>query len=571
MKRMISILLILGCLLTLLPVTASASKGGKLIALTFDDGPSYYTRRLLDGLAERGVKVTFFMQGKNALTYGETIRRMFTEGHQVASHTYNHPTLSTQSDNEVRWQLNRTEEIINEHLGKDFHYILRPPYGDYSSHTLTLINTPAIIWSVDPLDWKYQNAYTVRDNIVSGAFDGAIVLAHDTMSTTVDGALMAVDILLAQGYEFVTINELYRRRGQSLSNGKLYYSCQPNGTDLGPIAEPTVQTTAVYGGYQVKLSAASGTTIYYTTDGTDPALYGTKYTAPFTAVAGQTLKALAAYDLNGSRSVTLSKRMEGKQVSEPTIQVKNGKIVFTNPNVGTDLRYTIDGSTPTKNSSRYTAPIGCFDGLLTWRVMGEGVGTAEKKIYVSKNGNLFWDVENTQWYFESVDKAVMHGLFSGIETYTFSPEIEVTRGMFVSVLERMARKLGKDTTTKSKLTFTDVGSSRYYTNAIIWATENKLASGYGDGTFHPDDTITREEMCVLLNKMYEYLGGKRRTTTLTYADKSSISLWARPSVESMSAAGIVYGRENNNFVPRGTATRAEAAAVLLRLYQLYMK
>lgn len=567
MKRMLSILLILGCLLTLLPTTASASRGGKLIALTFDDGPGPYTNRLLDGLAERGVKVTFFVQGMNADVYGNTIRRIYTEGHQLASHTYNHPTLSTQSDSEVRWQVNRTEEILNGKLGKSFHYILRPPYGDYTSRVLSLINTPAIIWSVDPVDWKYRNANTVRDNILSGAFDGAIVLAHDIHSTTVDGALMAIDQLLAQGYEFVTVNELYRRRGRSMTNGELYYSCKPNGTDLGAISAPTITTTAVYGGYQVELTADSGTKIYYTTDGSDPLFYGREYTGAFTLSVGQTIKAVAAYNLNGSRSAVKTQKIEGAAVTEPTIKVENGMVVFENPNADTDLRYTTDFTSPTQSSSAYTAPIACFDGSLTYRVMGVGIATQQKRIYVTQNGNLFWDVPNDTWYFKTVDLAVLNGLFFGTAEYTFSPEDEVTRGMFTAVLARMAKKLGYDVTPQGDMPFQDVASEAYYADAITWAAENELVAGYGDGTFRAEMSITREEMCALLSRMCRFLEQEVDGTPLTFADDAEISAWAKENVADMSAMGIVYGDGNNRFHPQNTATRAEAAAVLLRLYQ----
>lgn len=549
-------------------MTASASKGGKLIALTFDDGPGPYTQRLLDGLAERGVKVTFFVQGQRAETYGNTIRRIYADGHQLASHSYNHPTLSTKTDEQVRWQLDTTENIINAQLGKSFHYILRPPYGDYTSHTLSIINTPAIIWSIDPLDWKYHNSTTVCNNIVSAAFDGAIILAHDIHYTTIDGAFWAIDKLLAQGYEFVTINELYRRRGQTLTNGKLYYSCQPNGTDLGPVAQPEVTTEAVYGGYRVKMTAEAGTKIYYTTDGSNPAVSGTVYTGEFTALAGQTLKAVAAYQLNGSRSAVLEKKLDGKSVAEPTVAVKDGKVVFTNPNAGTDLRYSTDNSDVTATSKTYTAPFACYDGALRYRVMGMGVGTQEKKIYVTKNGNLFWDVPTEQWYAETADLSALYGLFSGIDTYTFAPEMEVTRGMFVTVLSRLAEKLGKSVTPKDDTSFKDVPAAQYYAEPIAWAAEQGLAKGYDDGSFRPDQTISREEMCVLLDRMFTFLGVKPTGTAKTFADDAKIGTWAKESVARMSAMGIVNGREKNNFVPQGTATRAEAATVLLRLYQL---
>lgn len=222
------------------PETETRSKGGKLIALTFDDGPGPYTRRLLEGLAKRGVKATFFMLGQQAENYDVTAGLVRDAGHQIASHTYDHPQLSKKTDSQVRWQISHTADILNRITGYGTHYLVRPPYGDYNSRVLSLLDNPAILWSVDPLDWKYRNADTVCTNIVNGAHDGAIVLAHDIHSTTVDGVLMAIDKLQAKGYEFVTVNELFRRRGVSLEKGHTYSSCKPTGTDLGPVNAPTV-------------------------------------------------------------------------------------------------------------------------------------------------------------------------------------------------------------------------------------------------------------------------------------------------------------------------------------------
>ncbi len=147
------------------PETETRSKGGKLIALTFDDGPGPYTRRLLEGLAKRGVKATFFMLGQPAENYDVTAGLVRDAGHQIASHTYDHPQLSKKTDSQVRWQISHTADILNGITGYGTHYLVRPPYGDYNSRVLSLLDNPAILWSVDPLDWKYRNADTVCTNI----------------------------------------------------------------------------------------------------------------------------------------------------------------------------------------------------------------------------------------------------------------------------------------------------------------------------------------------------------------------------------------------------------------------
>ena len=284
-KRWIALCLTICCLMTLLPTTASAaeqrSKGGKLIALTFDDGPGPYTNRLLDGLAQRDVHVTFFTLGMRVESYPDTIRRMYREGHQVAQHSYDHPQLSAKTNEEIRWQVSYTKDAINRVLDRNDTYLVRPPYGDYNGRVLSQLDAPAILWSIDPVDWRDRDAYTVRDRILSKAFDGAIILCHDIYSTTVDGTLMAIDELLSQGYEFVTVNELFRRRGVTLQSGCTYFSCKPNGEDLGAVSEPTFTAELVYGGTKLKLTADDGAQIYYTTDGSDPVANGKCYTAPF--------------------------------------------------------------------------------------------------------------------------------------------------------------------------------------------------------------------------------------------------------------------------------------------------
>lgn len=549
-------------------MTVSAANGQKkLIALTFDDGPGPYTQRLLDGLAARGVHATFFELGMRAETYDDTTRRIYSEGHQVAQHGYNHPQLTSLSDDDVRWQINHTKDILNEVLGHSFTYVVRPPYGDYNSRVLSLLNAPAIIWSIDPVDWRDRNAYTVRDRIVSRAYDGAIILCHDIYSSTVDGALMAIDILQEQGYEFVTVNELYRRRGVSLNNGETYYSCKPTDIQLGAVEAPVISTEIINGSAKVKLTAEAGTAIYYTTDGSDPTLYGVRYTGPFAYRAGMTVKACAAYNLNGSRSDTVTKKLDTLGI-DPTVCVENGKIVFTNRNQNADVCYTTDGSEPNGNSKHYSAPFACFDGVLRFRALGTNVCTATQTIYVTKNGNLFWDVPNTSWYFDEADRATTLGIFKGTDVYCFSPDGKLTRAMFVTTLYRLIQSKDAGVTAQKTQSFTDVPDGQWYSEAAAWAAENGIVLGYSDGTFRPEQNITREEMCVILDRLLDKIGKETDGTPKNFADADSISAWAKESVDRMSACGIVNGQNGNRFAPLSSSTRAEAATVLLRLYDL---
>ena len=534
----------------------------KLIALTLDDGPAYYTSRLLDGLKARGVRVTFFVLGQCAELYPDTLRRAFEEGHQIAQHTYNHPTLSTQSNAQIAWQLETTDEIINEILDLDRKYILRNPYGDSSERVMSQIGRPSIVWSVDSVDWQSLNSYSVRDTIVNNAFDGAIVLAHDIHSTTIDGVLWAIDELLAQGYEFVTVSELYRRRGVTLQNGQRYFSCKPTGQDYGRAEKPVVSTEKVYGGYRVTLSTASGgAKLYYSLDGSLPR---TVYTGPFLVPGSATLKTFAAYDINGDRSELVTRSMTGSELQMPELSVEQGCVVIHNPNPGTDVRYTTDGTEPDADSKCYTAPIPAYDGVLTYRVMGMGVGTESRSIYVSKRGNLFRDVAPDKWYFDTVDRAMSLGLFQGMGDYVFEPNGKLSRAMFITVLYRLC---GQNPASQ-RAEFSDVAEDAWYCEAVSWGAENGIVLGYENGTFRPNQTITREEMCSMLDRTLTLLGCETERAELRFTDADRISDWAQDSVARAVELGLIVGMGDGTFAPRSTATRAQACTVLLRLSDL---
>lgn len=213
-------------LIFVLCIPSRAANSKKLIALTFDDGPGAYTNELLDGLAARNAKATFFCLGSCASRYPNVLKRIVNEGHQLANHTQNHENLNKLSADAIRREVEETNAILVAAGGEQTYYV-RPPYGNANDTVKSVIHAPIITWSVDPEDWRYRNADTVCTNIVTHAFDGAIVLSHDIYKTTVQGALAAVDKLQAQGYEFVTVKELFSRYGVTPQNGVKYTKATP--------------------------------------------------------------------------------------------------------------------------------------------------------------------------------------------------------------------------------------------------------------------------------------------------------------------------------------------------------
>ena len=116
--------------------------------------------------------------------------------------------------------------------GGDNPAYIRPPYGNANKTVRAQAPSPLINWSVDPEDWKYHNADTVCSNILAGSYDGAIILVHDIYQTSVNGALAAIDKLLEQGYEFVTVRDLLLRRGVTPEAGVMYYDAKNTGVNL---------------------------------------------------------------------------------------------------------------------------------------------------------------------------------------------------------------------------------------------------------------------------------------------------------------------------------------------------
>ena len=199
----------------------------KLIAITFDDGPRRSTTtRLLDGLAERGVQATFFLIGEQVEGNEDVLKRMDDEGHQIGIHTYDHVKLTGLNKTDFDAQVDRTRSILKGVLGHN-DFLLRPPYGMTDNGVKTWAGCPIILWSIDPEDWKDQNAPREVRQIVSEAKDGDIILMHDIFSASVDAALQVIDQLHARGFLFCTIDELYAARHIDLEPGEVYWNAYP--------------------------------------------------------------------------------------------------------------------------------------------------------------------------------------------------------------------------------------------------------------------------------------------------------------------------------------------------------
>lgn len=172
----------------------------------------------------------------------------------------------------------------------------------------------------------------------------------------------------------------------------------------------------------------------------------------------------------------------------------------------------------------------------------------------------FEDVDSDEWYYSAIKYSYNNKIIMGYNSTTFAPNDNITRGMLVTILYRMEGSPKVSTTSK----FPDVkDSSMYYYKAVNWAASNKIVSGYDTGKFGPDDNITREQLAVILWKYSKYKGKDKDVTAdfTKFSDSFKISDYAKKGMNWALGVGVMHG-SNGKLLPQGTATRAEAAAML---------
>ncbi|WP_240542128.1 polysaccharide deacetylase family protein [Bifidobacterium sp. CP2] len=188
-------------------------EGKKVIALTFDDGPSQYSAPMLDILKDKGVKATFFDLGQQSSEFADAEKRMVAEGHQVASHSFDHPNMPKLSRDALRDNITKGFTAMKQTSGVDT-TVFRSPYGAFGDQQWKdagdLIGMN-VLWTIDTEDWKRPGADAIHDAVLNNAYDGAIVLMHDgggDRTQDIEALPRIIDDLKGQGYEFVTIQQL---------------------------------------------------------------------------------------------------------------------------------------------------------------------------------------------------------------------------------------------------------------------------------------------------------------------------------------------------------------------------
>ena len=195
----------------------------KLVALTFDDGPGPYTKRIVNCLKKNDARATFYVLGQRVKSYPSAVKAIHNSGSEIGNHSYSHPVLSSLNGNQIKSQIRKTDNAVKKLTGQ-VPATLRPPYGAVDNVVKKNAGKPMILWNIDTLDWEHKNAKTTVNHVMQNVSDGDIVLMHDIHEPTMRAALELIPKLKKKGYELVTVSELAKYRGVKMKKGSRYYN-----------------------------------------------------------------------------------------------------------------------------------------------------------------------------------------------------------------------------------------------------------------------------------------------------------------------------------------------------------
>lgn len=285
-------------------------------------------------------------------------------------------------------------------------------------------------------------------------------------------------------------------------------------------------------------------------------MYACTYNKPSSGSSGGSSSGKTTY------KVTTSAVNNGGVNASPSSAEKGAAITIT---LSPDKGYKLDKLTVTDGSGKTVSTVKKSDTVYTFTMPASAVkvGVSYVKATETPSETKFNDVSANDWFASAVDYVTGKGMMNGTADNTFSPKANTTRGMVVTVLYRLENQ-----PSTSAASFTDVASGAYYANAVAWANANGIVSGYGSGKFGPNDKVTREQLAAILYRYAQYkkydVSVGEDTNILSYDDAQSISSYAIPAIQWACGAGVVTGKSGSKLDPKGNATRAEVAAMLMR-------
>ena len=245
------------------------------------------------------------------------------------------------------------------------------------------------------------------------------------------------------------------------------------------------------------------------------------------------------------QTVTITpKPDEGYTVDKVTVTDASGKAVEVSPNG--DGTYS------------FTQPSGAVTITVTFKVLTD-VSECPRDASCPMSG--YTDLNMGEWYHDGIHYCLDEGLMDGVDAGMFAPNATTSRAMIVTILWR----LQGSPEAEAEETFTDVAPGDWYADAIAWAAAEGVAEGYEDGSFRPNDAITREQLAAML---WRYAASPETGGDLSaFADGDDTSDWAQQAMSWAVAQGLITGVDSDRLAPRGPATRAQTATILMRFAQ----
>lgn len=273
---------------------------------------------------------------------------------------------------------------------------------------------------------------------------------------------------------------------------------------------------------------------------------GNSFQGSYSGSSAYTVK----FETNGASSVKSQKVSKNSTLDKPENPTKDGYI-FDGWYTDKELMEEYDFTAKVTKS---------FTLCAKWTKIEETADTTDENILI-----VFTDVETGAWYEKAAVFAAKNNILNGVSEAEFAPNRNITRAMFITALYRLENPKSEAAENK----FTDVADGQWYADAVIWATENGIVTGISETEFAPDADITREQIATILYR-YAALGGYDVTdfSDLTsYTDFDKISVWATDALKWAAANELINGTSKTALSPDALATRAQAAAILMRFYE----
>lgn len=433
---------------------------------------------------------------------------------------------------QIKNEIKKTNDLLSPISGNEV-TLVRPPYGSTNNTVSANVGAPMINWSLDSADWNNGNLNTVLSNLRRGIKDGSIVLCHQTYDFTAQAMEILIPELIEQGYLVVSVSELMKMKGVTMTAGTVYTNQAENKKNI------------TNNGYE-NLVAAEEKIAALGEDSDAAAVAEAR--AAYDALTEAQKKHLSNYDalLAAEEAIAEADHAAANDVNEKIAAI--GEVSRESEAAITEARAAYDALTDEQKE--------LVEGV-------DKLDAAEEQLAILKTELPFIDVSG--WYMDDVRFVYYWKLMNGTADTLFSPDADLTRAQLVTILYRMEER----EKVEFKGTFSDVPAGTWYSDAVEWAASEGIVNGVGDGTFKPDDVITREQIATIL---YRAVGEPKVEGDLSaFPDSGSVHDFAADALVWATQNGLINGIKSGGvttLAPLANATRAQIAAIITRFVKL---